>query len=100
VAARRREIAIRTAVGARRQDVLTLVLREGLKLVTVGLVVGIAASVILSRALNTFLFGVKPTDPLTLLGMGLLFAGVALLASWIPARRAAGVDPILALRYE
>ena len=100
VAGRRREIAIRTAIGARRQDVLRLVLREGFRLVAIGIAVGLGAAVILSRALSAFLFGVRPTDPMTLIVMAMLFAAVALLASLIPARRAAKVDPVVALRYE
>jgi putative ABC transport system permease protein len=100
VEARRREIAIRTAVGARRQDVLKLVLSEGLRLVGVGVIAGLVGAIAFSRVLSIFLFGVKPTDLATLIGMGLLFACVALLASWVPARRASKVDPIVALRYE
>lgn len=100
VAARRREIAIRSAIGAKRRDVLNLVLVEGLRLVAGGLLVGLIAVVILSRVLSSFLFEVKPTDPLTLICCALLFACVALLACWAPARRAAKVDPIVALRYQ
>jgi putative ABC transport system permease protein len=100
VAARRREIAIRTAVGAERRDILKLVFGEGLRLITGGVISGLAAAIVLSRFLKAFLFGVEPTDPATLIAVGLLFVCVALLACWVPARRAARVDPLEALRYE
>jgi putative ABC transport system permease protein len=100
VAARRREIAIRTAVGAGRRDILKLVFGEGLRLIAGGVMAGLAAALILSRFLTAFLFGVAPADPLTLIGVGLLFVSVALLACWLPARRAARVDPIVALRQD
>jgi putative ABC transport system permease protein len=100
VAARRRELAIRTAMGAGRHDLLKLVLGEGLRLIAGGVAAGLAAAIVLSRVLRSFLFGVEPTDPVTLVVVGLLFVGVALLACWAPARRAAKVDPLEALRYE
>ncbi|MFN0107441.1 MAG: ABC transporter permease [Blastocatellia bacterium] len=100
VAARRRELAIRTAVGAERRDILKLVFGEGLRLIAGGIATGLVAAIFLSRFLTAFLFGVKPTDPATLLGVGLAFACVALLACWVPARRAAQVDPLEALRSE
>jgi len=100
VASRRREIAIRTAVGAERRDIRNLVFGEGFRLIAGGVISGIAAALILSRVLKSFLFEVEPTDPATLIGVGLLFASVALLACWVPTRRAAKVDPIEALRYE
>lgn len=100
VAARRREIAIRTAVGARQGDIRNLILGEGFRLIAGGVVSGIVAAVVLSRVLRSFLFGVETTDPVTLIAVGLLFAGVALLACWAPTRRAARVDPLEALRYE
>jgi putative ABC transport system permease protein len=100
VAARRREIAIRTAIGAKRRDILNLVLAEGLRLITGGLLVGLGASIALSRVLSLFLFEVKPTDPVTLIGAALLFACVALLVCWAPCLRAAKIDPIVALHYE
>ena len=100
VASRRREIAIRIAVGAEKRDVLRLVLREGLAVIAVGLTVGLVAAAGLSRVLRAFLFEVEPTDPATLVTMGSLFAAVALLACWFPARRAAAVDPVTALREE
>jgi putative ABC transport system permease protein len=100
VAARRREIAIRTAVGARQQDIRNLIFGEGFRLIAGGVISGIVAAVVLSRVLRSFLFEVEPTDPVTLIGVGLLFAAVALAACWAPTRRAAKVDPLEALRYE
>jgi len=100
VGARRREIAIRAAVGAQRRTILILVLAEGLQLIGGGVIAGLVAAVGLSRVLTSFLFGVTPTDPVTLSGVGLLFVCVALVACWLPARRAVKVDPIAALRYE
>src|SRR5262245_48436994 len=100
VAARRRELAIRTAMGAGRRDLLKLILVEGLRLIAVGVAAGLTAAIALSQVLRSFLFEVEPTDPVTLIAVGLLFVGVALLACWAPARRAAKVDPLEALRYE
>ncbi|HKQ73888.1 MAG TPA: ABC transporter permease [Blastocatellia bacterium] len=100
VAARRRELAIRSAMGAGRRDILALVFGEGLRLIAGGVVAGLAAAIFLSRVLSAFLFGVAPTDPVTLIGAPLLFIAVALLACWAPARRASRVDPLEALRYE
>jgi putative ABC transport system permease protein len=100
VASRRREIAIRTAVGAQQRDIRKLVFSEGFRLIAGGVISGIAAALLLSRVLRSFLFEVEPTDPATLIGVGLLFASVALLACWAPTRRAAKVDPLEALRYE
>ena len=100
VASRRREIAIRTAVGAERRDIRKLVLAEGFRLIAGGVISGIGAALILSRVLRSFLFEVEPTDPATLIGVGLIFASVALLACWGPTHRAAKVDPLEALRYE
>jgi putative ABC transport system permease protein len=98
VASRRREIAIRTAVGAQRQDIRNLIFAEGFWLIGGGLAAGTVAALTLARVLRVFLFEVAPTDPLTLIGAGLLFAGVALIACWIPTRRATSVDPLEALR--
>jgi putative ABC transport system permease protein len=100
VASRRREIAIRTAVGAQRRDIRNMVFVEGFRLIAGGVIAGMAAALILSRVLSSFLFDVEPTDPATLLGVVLLFAGVALAACWMPSRRAVKVDPAEALRYE
>jgi putative ABC transport system permease protein len=100
VASRRRELAIRTAVGAGRRDIRTLIFGEGFRLVAGGVLAGLAAAILVSRVLRTFLYGVEPTDPATLIGVGLLFAAVAMLACWVPTNRAAKVDPLEALRYE
>jgi putative ABC transport system permease protein len=100
VASRRRELAIRTAVGAELRDIRNLVFAEGFRLIAGGVLSGIAAAIVLSRVLKSFLFEVEPGDPATLIGVGLLFAGVALLACWAPVRRAAKGDPLEALRYE
>uniref|UniRef100_Q02B65 Permease n=1 Tax=Solibacter usitatus (strain Ellin6076) TaxID=234267 RepID=Q02B65_SOLUE len=100
VAARRREIAIRAAVGAERSDIRKLVFAEGFRLIAGGVLSGMLAALVLSRVLKSFLYEVEATDPVTLIGVGLLFTGVALLACWEPTRRAAKVDPIEALRYE
>jgi putative ABC transport system permease protein len=100
VASRRRELAIRSAVGAAQTDIRNLVFGEGFRLIAGGIIAGIAAALLLSRVLRTFLYGVEPTDPLTLIVVGLLFSIVALLACWGPTRRAAKVDPLEALRYE
>lgn len=100
VAARRREIAIRAAVGASKGDIRTLVFREGVGLIAGGVISGMAAAFVLARVLRSFLFEVDPADPVTLLAVGVLFAGVALLACWEPTRRAAKIDPMEALRYD
>jgi putative ABC transport system permease protein len=100
VASRRREIAIRAAVGAQRRDIRSLVFAEGFKLIAGGVVAGIAAALLLSGALRTFLYEVEPTDPVMLIAAGLLFTIVGLLACWIPTRRAADVNPLEALRSE
>ena len=100
VASRRREIAIRTAVGAQRHDIRNMIFAEGFWLIGGGLAAGTVAALTLARVLRVFLFEVAPTDPLTLIGAGILFTGVALVACWIPTRRATSVDPLEALRYE
>ena len=97
---RRREIGIRMALGAHHADVLGLVGRLWLKLTVIGVVVGGALAVALARLIGTFLYGVKPADPLTYGAVAVALAGIALLACYIPARRAINVDPIVALRYE
>lgn len=100
VAARRKELAIRVAMGADAGDIRSLVFREGFSLIGPGIAAGLVAALLLARVLRTFLYGVTPEDPATLAGAGLVFAAVALLAAWIPMRRAAGVDPMEALRDE
>jgi predicted permease len=100
VARRTREIGVRMALGARPSDVLRLVVRQGVGLSAVGAVVGILGALGLTRYLASLLYGVRPFDPLTFLSVALLLGLVALAACYIPARRAAHVDPLIALRYE
>ncbi|MDI6448728.1 ABC transporter permease [Anaerobaca lacustris] len=95
-----RDMAIRMALGARKKDVLTAMVRQGLTLTLIGVVVGLAGAIALTRLLSSLLYGVTPTDPLTLTVVSLVLIAVALLASYLPARRAAKVDPMVALRYE
>ena len=100
VSQRTHEIGIRIALGAQRRDVLTLVVKGGMGLTVIGVGVGVAGALAMTRFLSTLLYGVKPSDPLTLIAVSLLFVAVILLATFIPARRAANVDPTVALRYD
>jgi len=100
VASRRRELAIRSALGAKQKDIRRLIFGEGFQLIASGVLAGVALAIVLSRVLRSFLFEVQPSDPTTLIVVGVLFVGVALLACWVPVHRAAAVDPLEALRYE
>ena len=100
VTQRRREIGVRMALGAERRDVLRLVLTRALRIVVAGLIVGLAGAVGVTRVLQTFLFGVTPTDPIAFTIVTLLLMAVGLMAAWLPARRATRIDPCAALRAE
>jgi putative ABC transport system permease protein len=100
VSERTHEIGIRLALGAQKQNILSLILRQGLTLAIAGALMGMVGAVIVAHLMAGLLYGVRPTDPLTFAGVAALLIGVALLACYIPARRALNVDPIVALRYE
>ena len=100
VSERTREIGIRLALGAERGKILAMVLRQGLGLAMTGAALGLAGSVIVSHLMAGLLYGVTPADPFTFFGVTLVLTGIALVASYIPARRAMRVDPMIALRYE
>ncbi|HLW80933.1 MAG TPA: FtsX-like permease family protein, partial [Candidatus Acidoferrales bacterium] len=97
---RTHEIGIRMALGAQRGDVMRLVLREGMLLTGLGVMAGIAMSYWFGRTLSSLLYGVSPADPVTFIVVSILLTLVALMACYIPARRAMKVDPMVALRYE
>jgi putative ABC transport system permease protein len=100
VSRRTQELAIRMALGASRHDVLRLVLGESFRITAFGVLLGLAAALALSRVMAGYVYGITATDPITLVGASLLLGGVALFASYLPARRAMRVNPITALRYE
>jgi predicted permease len=97
---RAHEVGIRMALGARRGEIIMLVLKETMSLASIGVFIGLAAAFILTRVMAGLLFGVSALDPMTFAAASLVLAGAAMLAGYIPARKAASVDPILALRYE
>jgi putative ABC transport system permease protein len=97
---RTQEMGVRLALGADASRVRNMVIRQGMTLVLIGVIVGVASAFGLARVMTTFLFGVTPRDPLVFIAVPLVLAGVAWLGVWLPARRAARVDPVLALRVE
>jgi predicted permease len=100
VTQRARELGIRVALGAQRAQVVSLVLAGGLRLVGAGIILGLAASLTLARLMASFLYGVKPTDSFTYAAVSIVVLGVSAIAAWLPARRAASIDPTITLHYE
>ena len=100
VAQRSSEIGVRMALGAQPNDILKMVVGQGLKLVLIGVAAGLAGALVLSRLLTQFLYGVAPSDPVTFIGVAAILILVAAIACWVPAQKATRVDPIIALRYE
>jgi putative ABC transport system permease protein len=100
VTERTHEIGIRAALGASRGNILALVIRQGMTLTGLGVVIGLAAAFAASQTIATLLFGISPLDPLTYFGVIALLLAVSAIACWVPAWRAARVDPMVALRYE
>ena len=97
---RTQEIGIRMALGAQRHTILAMVLNHGGRLAGLGIAIGIVAAIAMARLMSSFLYGVQPADPATFAAVALLLCVVALLACYVPARRAMRVDPMVALRYE
>ena len=100
VAQRTREMGIRAALGATERSLLRLILDRGVRLTLIGIAIGVAGAIALTRLMAAILFGVGARDPMTMVSVGVILAGVAIMASYIPARRATRVDPVVALRYE
>jgi ABC-type antimicrobial peptide transport system permease subunit len=97
---RTQEMSVRLALGADTSRVRNMVIRQGMGLVLIGVIIGVASAFALARVMTTFLFGVTPRDPVVFVAVPLVLAAVAWLGVWLPARRAARVDPVLALRVE
>jgi ABC-type antimicrobial peptide transport system permease subunit len=100
VSQRTREIGVRIALGAESGNVAAMVLRQGLTMAVVGVVVGVVSAIGLTRLMSALLYGVSPTDPITFMATSISLVGIALLASYLPARRAAATDPVETLRAE
>jgi ABC-type antimicrobial peptide transport system permease subunit len=100
VSQRTRELGIRMALGARPRDLMRMVVSQGMRVTLIGVVLGIAGAAAVTRLLAGQLLGVSPTDPVIFSSVAILLAGIALAATWMPARRASKIDPIVALRYE
>ena len=100
VSQRTNEIGMRMALGAHQRTVLTMILKQGMKLVIVGLALGAAGAFALARVMSGLLFGVEATDPVTFIGVGVVLASVAAAATLLPARRATTIDPMIALRAD
>jgi ABC-type antimicrobial peptide transport system permease subunit len=100
VGQRTQEIGVRMALGAQRLHVLRMILGDGARMTLTGIGIGLLTALILTRLMSSMLFGVKPTDPLTFSAVALLLCGIAMLACYVPARRAMRVDPMIALRRE